>query len=276
MGLVRPASRLARAPGLAYLGPQAPHFHRFMTAHDAAAIALRAIPLLDLTSLGEDDTPASIERLCAAAAGQGGAPAAVCVYPEHIVTARRALDACGLAAVRVATVVNFPDGGSDAGRVRRETRRAVAAGADEVDVVLPWRAWLAGERRAALAVLAACRESAAGRLLKAILETGELGDPQRVREASLAALEAGADFVKTSTGKVAVNATPEAARAMLEAIRDSGRGGFKAAGGVRSVADAAVYLALADEILGPGWADPAHFRIGASGLLGALREALRG
>jgi deoxyribose-phosphate aldolase len=176
----------------------------------------------------------------------------------------------------VATVVNFPDGSADAGRVRREVRRAVAAGAGEVDAVLPWRAWLAGDRAAALPVLEACREAARDRVLKVILESGELRDPALLREASLAALAAGADFIKTSTGKVAVNATPEAARVMLEAIRDFGRGGFKAAGGVRSVADAAGYLALADGILGPAWADAAHFRIGASALLGALREVVAG
>ena len=245
-----------------------------MPLADPAAIALRAIPLLDLTSLGDDDTPETIERLCGAAEGPGGPPAAVCVYPEHIGTARRALDARGLARVTVATVTNFPDGGADVERARRETRRAVAAGADEVDVVLPWRAWLAGDESTGRRLLAACRAASAGRILKVILETGELRDAEVIRAASLAALDAGADFIKTSTGKVAVNATPEAARVMLEAIRERGRGGFKAAGGVRVVADAAAYLALADEILGAGWADPAHFRIGASALLGELRRAL--
>lgn len=245
-----------------------------MPVADPAATARRAIPLLDLTSLGDDDTPETIERLCAAAEGAGGPPAAVCVHPEHIGTARRALDARGLPRVRIATVTNFPDGSADIERARRETRRAVAAGADEVDVVLPWRAWLAGDDLIARRLLDACREASAGRVLKVILETGELRDPAVIRAASLAALDAGADFIKTSTGKVAVNATPEAARVMLEAIRARGRGGFKAAGGVRTVADAAIYLALADGILGAGWADAAHFRIGASALLGELRRAL--
>lgn len=238
------------------------------------AVARRAIPLLDLTSLDEDDTPAKIEALCAAAIGPGGAPAAVCVYPEHIGTARRALAERGLERVAVATVANFPDGSPDVERARRETRRAVAAGADEVDVVLPWRAWLAGDTDTGRRLIAACREASAGRVLKVILETGELRDAERIRAASLAALDAGADFIKTSTGKVAVNATPGAARIMLEAIRDRGRGGFKAAGGIRRVAEAAVYLALADEVLGPAWIRPATFRIGASALLGELRRAL--
>ncbi len=110
-----------------------------------AEIARRALAALDLTSLGEDDTPGKIEALCASTVGAGGLPAAVCVYPEHVLTARRALDAQGAGAVRVATVVNFPDGSADAQRVGRETRRAIAAGADEVDMVLPWRALAAGD-----------------------------------------------------------------------------------------------------------------------------------
>ena len=104
-------------------------------------LALRLLPLLDLTSLGEADTPAGIDRLCESALRIDPRPAAVCVYPEHVTGASRALVGSG---VRIATVVNFPDGGDDAARVARETRRAIAAGADEVDMVLPWRALLAG------------------------------------------------------------------------------------------------------------------------------------
>lgn len=243
----------------------------------AAGWARRALAALDLTSLGEDDTPERIEALCASAVGAGGAPAAVCVYPEHVATARRALAASGLDAVRVATVVNFPDGSADPGRVARETRRAVAAGADEIDVVLPWRAFSAGDRDAARRVLDACREACGGRVLKVILETGELRGPGPIRAASELALAAGADFLKTSTGKASAGATPEAARVMLEAIRDhGGRAGFKVAGGVRTVADAAGYLRLADEIAGPGFSTPDHFRIGASSLLGDIRALLGG
>ena len=239
-------------------------------------LAQRALAALDLTSLGEDDTPATIDALCASALGAGGPPAAVCVYPEHVTTARRALDARGLEAVRVATVANFPDGAADAARASRETRRAVAAGADEVDVVLPWRAIVAHDLAGARALVAACREAARGRGLKVILETGELREAAAIRTASELALEAGADFIKTSTGKVPVNATPAAARVMLEVIRDRGAGGLKVAGGVRRLDDAATYFALADEILGPEWASPARFRIGASGLLTDVRATLSG
>ena len=240
-------------------------------------IARRALAALDLTSLGEDDTPAHVRSLCAAAAGPGGLPASVCVYPEHIATARGALDAAGAQAVRVATVVNFPDGGDDPDRAARETRRAVAAGADEVDMVLPWRALAAGQAEVAARVVRACREASPGRVLKVILESGSLAEPALVRAASDLALECGADFIKTSTGKVPVGATPAAARVMLESIRDhGGRAGLKVSGGVRTLGDAAAYLQLADATMGPGWATPAHFRIGASGLLGEIRAALAG
>jgi len=240
-------------------------------------IARRALAALDLTSLGEDDTPAAIEALCASAVGAGGLPAAVCVYPEHVQTARRALEAAGAAGVRVATVVNFPDGSADAQRIARETRRAVAAGADEVDMVLPWRALAARDELAVSQCLAAAREACRDRPLKVILESGALAEPALVRRAAELALDAGADFIKTSTGKVATGATPEAATVMLEAIRDrGGKAGFKASGGVRTLADAALYLGLADRLLGPGWATPRHFRIGASGLLGEIRKALGG
>jgi deoxyribose-phosphate aldolase len=237
-------------------------------------IAARALAALDLTSLGEDDSPDRIEALCASAAGPGGLPAAVCVYPEHIATARRALAAAGAKSVKVATVVNFPDGSADCERVARETRRAVAAGADEVDMVLPWKMLLAGDRDSPRRAVLACREAAAGRVLKVILESGALAEPAVIRAASELALDAGADFIKTSTGKAALGATPEAARVMLETLRDrGGKAGFKAAGGVRTLQDAATYLGLADEILGAGWASPGHFRIGASGLLTEIRAA---
>ena len=239
--------------------------------------ARRALAALDLTSLGEDDTPERVEALCASAVGPGGWPASVCVYPEHIGTVRRALDAAGATGVKVATVVNFPDGGDDPARASRETRRAVAAGADEVDMVLPWRALSSGDETVAARVVAACREASPDRVLKVILETGALGDPVLIRAASRLALDGGADFIKTSTGKVAIGASPGAARVMLEAIRErGGRAGLKVSGGVRTLADAAVYLELVDATMGAGWATPRHFRIGASGLLGEIRTALGG
>ena len=149
-------------------------------------------------------------------------------------------------------------------------------GANEIDVVLPWRAFLQGKHDVAHALLlAVAQETKPQAHLKVILETGELKDPQLIRQASELAIECGADFIKTSTGKTPVSATPEAARAMLQVIRASGKKvGFKASGGIRSFEDAKLYLALCDEIMGPEWAKPETFRFGASGLLDALLERL--
>ncbi|WP_346797240.1 deoxyribose-phosphate aldolase [Halomonas sp. Bachu 37] len=240
-------------------------------------IAHQALALMDLTSLNDDDSEATIRGLCRQAASAAGSPAAVCIYPAFIATARQALAEQGLAdKVRIATVTNFPDGGDDIARAERETRDAVAAGADEVDVVFPYRSLMAGDEKTGLALVKACKTACGDTAdLKVILETGELGDPALIRRAAELAIEGGADFIKTSTGKVAVNATLEAAEIMLETIRDSGRVvGFKAAGGVRTTAEAASYLALASEIMGDDWLDAVHFRFGASSLLGDLLATL--
>ena len=236
-------------------------------------LASRLLPLLDLTTLGEEDSPARIEALCASARSVHGFPAAVCVYPEHVTSARRALEGTP---VKIATVVNFPDGGSDAVRVARETKRAIAAGADEIDMVLPYAALARGERAIAEAAVRAGREACGpGIALKLIIESGELRTPELILEASAIGLAAGVDFLKTSTGKVPVNATPEAAALMLDAIAAAGGScGFKAAGGIRTLDDAQRYLQLAESRLGAAWPGPAHFRIGASALFDEIIAAL--
>lgn len=238
--------------------------------------AQTALGLMDLTSLNDDDTDTRIEALCKQAKTPSGSPAAVCVYPAFIATARKTLAAEGLPQVLVATVTNFPDGSDDIDRAVAETREAVAAGAHEVDVVLPYRSLLAGNSEVCRDLVAACKAACgAGVLLKVIIESGELKDPRLIRQASDIAIEAGADFIKTSTGKVAVNATLDAAEIMLQAIHDSGRKvGFKAAGGIKTTEDAQAYLALADRIMGPGWVSPATFRFGASSLLTNLLATL--
>jgi deoxyribose-phosphate aldolase len=232
----------------------------------------RLLATLDLTSLGEDDTPAKIRALCATAAASAVRPAAVCVYPEHIVAARAALDAAGASAIAVATVVNFPDGANDPDRAHSETRRALAAGADEIDLVFPWRAHIAGDREVGTVMVKRCKAACGSRPLKAIIETGELADPRLIRELTVAAVDAGADFVKTSTGRARAGATLEAARAILESLRERGRGGFKASGGIRTLAQARSYFELAERICGQGWATPARFRIGSSSALAAERD----
>ena len=245
-----------------------------MTARQDAA--RRALALMDLTSLNDDDNEARIVELCRQAATPAGHPAAVCIYPRFIATARQALADAGLAGqVRIATVTNFPHGAADIAAAEAETRQAIEAGADEVDVVFPYRTLMAGDARVGRELVEACKAACGERCLKVIIESGELADAALIRRASEIAIAAGADFIKTSTGKVAINATLESAEIMLSAIRDSGREvGFKAAGGVRSADDAAQYLELAARLMGDAWITPAHFRFGASSLLGSLLESL--
>lgn len=237
-----------------------------------AAFARRAVALLDLTDLSNGLDEAGVERLCARAVTPLGPVAAVCLWAGFVPQARRLLKDTP---VRIATVVNFPAGDDDVMRAADEARYALLDGADEIDVVLPWRALAAGRREVVGALLGAVRAVVPpAKVLKTILETGELATPELIREAARIAIGTGADFIKTSTGKTRVSATPEAVRVMLEEIRASGRRvGIKPSGGIRTLEDAKTYLDLADGIMGPGWASPATFRFGASGLLDALIAA---
>ncbi|MCJ2139224.1 deoxyribose-phosphate aldolase [Methylobacterium sp. E-066] len=240
-----------------------------MDEPDAGAVARRALPLLDLTDLTETCTEPKIDALCRDA--RSGGVAAICVWPRFVTQGARALKGSG---IRVATVINFPAGGDDCARALDDTTEALRDGADEIDLVLPYRAFLRGDDAAARDMVEAVRDTCGSATLKVILETGELADPDAIRRASRLALEAGADFLKTSTGKSPVSATPEAAEAMLVEIGASGRpAGLKVSGGLRSVADAGAYLALADRIMGPDWVSAKTFRLGASSLFGALMQA---
>ncbi|HEX6705630.1 MAG TPA: deoxyribose-phosphate aldolase [Albitalea sp.] len=239
-----------------------------------AQIALRC---LDLTSLKDDDTEATIEALACRANTPHGAPAALCVYTRFVRVALEALVAQDLAQVRVATVVSFPHGASSPDEVAREIDAALAAGADEIDAVLPWRALRAADPSTAVAFATRCRRECAGAALKFILETGELRDPALIAQASRIALDAGADFLKTSTGKVSINATPEAVAVMLDAIRATGaRAGLKVAGGLATLADVQGYVAQAAAIYGEDRLSPDTLRFGASSLLPVLLAALDG
>lgn len=242
-----------------------------MTPDALRAAAARAIACLDLTSLNDDDTAAVIADLCARAVTPVGPVAAVCVYPPFVAQCRKALDGSG---VRVCTVVNFPHGQEDAAAVAAETRSAIADGADEIDVVLPYQAWLNGRHAPARAVLDAARQATGDRTLKVILETGRLMTADAIASAAQAAIEAGADFLKTSTGKTPVAATLESAHLLLDAAARTGRPvGVKVAGGVRTTAQAAACLRLADRVLG-GTVAADRFRFGASGLLRDLLATL--
>jgi deoxyribose-phosphate aldolase len=244
---------------------------------DLLAAAHTALACLDLTSLadGHDQAggEAEVEALCAKARGPAGrgATAAVCVWPRLAQRARSLLPP----SIRVAAVANFPHGGSDVGGALRDTAAIVEAGAQEVDVVMPYR-----DFAAAPALLAAVRRACEGLTLKVILETGDLADDARISEACRIALDAGADFLKTSTGKRPVSATPQAARLLLAAIAGDAaartRVGFKPAGGIKTVADAATYIALTEAALGAGAVSPQRFRIGASGVLADIEAVLGG
>jgi deoxyribose-phosphate aldolase len=238
---------------------------------EGARIVLRC---LDLTSLNDSDDETTIARLCARARGPAGDVAAVCVWPRLAPRARALLPAH----IGVAAVANFPAGGSDIDGALRDVRRIVDAGAQEVDVVLPWRALLQGHAAGADALLRAVRGACAGLTLKVILETGELRGEALIVQASRLALDAGADFLKTSTGKTTQGATPAAAEAMLRAIvahpaaRD--RAGLKISGGIRRVADALPYLDLCRRYLGAAALQPTRLRIGASSLLDDIESVL--
>jgi len=241
---------------------------------DLRAAAARALACLDLTNLDDGCDAAAIATLCERARTPHGPVAAVCVWPDFVAQCRATLAGSG---IRVATVVNFPTGDEDVIAVRNQVRQAMIDGAEEIDMVVPWRALVAGRPEVVAATVYEVKDAAGRRRLKAILETGEIKDPALIRRAADQALAGGADFLKTSTGKVAVNATLEAAEILLQAIRDSGRDvGLKPAGGVRTTVDAAAYLGLCDRMMGEGWATPARFRIGASGVLAALLATLDG
>jgi deoxyribose-phosphate aldolase len=242
------------------------------------SIATTALGLLDLTSLNDGDSDESIRALARSAATPFGAPAALCVYDRFLGAARAELDKLNLSHVKLATVANFPAGGTDIAAAIAEAKAQPGKGADEVDVVFPWRALIGGDRETGAKLVAGVREVLPATItLKVIIESGELAEPALIRRAAEISIENGANFVKTSTGKVPVNATLEATEIILGVIRSSGKPvGFKAAGGVRTVADAGDYLALAEKVMGKGWVTPQTFRFGASGLLGDIKAVLSG
>ena len=242
---------------------------------DLQKTAREAISLMDLTTLNDDDTDAIVIDLCHQAHSPAGDTAAVCIYPRFIPAARKALREQGTEEITIATVTNFPHGNDDIETAVAETRASIAYGADEVDVVFPYRAFMSGDDKVGFELVKACKEACGDILLKVIIESGELKDPDLIRRASEICIDAGADFIKTSTGKVPVNATLEAAEVMLKVIRDKNTNvGFKAAGGVKDAQTAKAYLDLAREILGDDWVGPKHFRFGASSLLNNLLNEL--
>ncbi len=248
-----------------------------MSTEAEIALARRAIALLDLTELGDNASEADVAKLCAKAQGGEGIPpvAAVCVWPRHVAQAKTALEGTD---IRIATVVNFPSGDEALPDVLAMMQAALEAGADEIDLVMPWRAFLAGNEDKAAAMIRGVKTNLpADRRLKVILESGGYPDTAAIRRAADLAIRCGAHFIKTSTGKAGTGASLEAARVMLNAILAVPRSvGLKPSGGIRSFADAAAYLALADDMMGPGWTTPDTFRFGASGLHDALAAVITG
>jgi deoxyribose-phosphate aldolase len=292
-------SVLAGLPGVDKVGVEARAAalatRSIKTTAKAAAIDL-AIRMIDLTTLEGSDTPGKVRALSAKAlrpdpADPGCPPvAAVCVYPSMVPVAAEVVKGVGVPGisaptggpgagrgrVHVASVATaFPSGQAPLSVKLAETRAAVAAGADEIDMVISRGEFLAGRYDDVFAEIVAVKEAAGHAHLKVILETGELGTYDNVRRASWLAMLAGADFIKTSTGKVPVAATLPVTLVMLEAVRDfrarTGRQvGVKPAGGIRTTKDAIRYLVLINETVGADWLDPDWFRLGASSLLNDL------
>ncbi|HEY9522333.1 MAG TPA: deoxyribose-phosphate aldolase [Thermopolyspora sp.] len=248
------------------------------TTAKARAIDL-AVSMVDLTTLEGADTPGKVRAMSAKATQPDPADptvpkvAAVCVYPDLVAVAAEAVKGSGVRVASVATA--FPSGRTSLEVKVADTALAVAAGADEIDMVIDRGAFLAGDYRKVFAEITAVKETCGDRHLKVILETGELATYDSVRRAAWLAMIAGADFIKTSTGKVTPAATAPVVLIMLEAVRDfrarTGRTvGVKAAGGIRTTKDAIRYLVLVNETAGEDWLSPELFRLGASSLLNDL------
>jgi len=256
-----------------------------------AAWLLKAVSCMDLTTLAGDDTPGRVRRLCAKARqpvrrdildalGMGAAgltTGAVCVYHQMVSTAVRALEGSSIPVAAVSA--GFPAGLSPWKQRVAEIRASVADGAGEIDIVVTRAHILLGNWKALYEEIQAFREACGGAHLKTILATGELGTLTNVYKASLVCMMAGADFVKTSTGKESVNATLPVGITMARSVREYGERtghqiGFKPAGGIRTAKDSLAWLFLMKEELGNAWLEPALFRYGASSLLGDIERQL--
>lgn len=256
-----------------------------------AAWLLRAITLIDLTTLQGDDTPGNVQRLCAKARhplradlveALGVAPlgitvAAVCVYHEMVRTAVEALLGSGIPVAAVST--GFPAGLNPFALRVQEIEYSVEAGAQEIDIVISRRHVLTGNWRALYDEIKAYRHACGDAHLKTILETGELGTLRNVQQASLVCMMAGADFIKTSTGKATTNATLPVGLVMARAIREYRERtghivGFKPAGGIRAAKPALDWMIMMKEELGDDWLKPELFRFGASALLSDIERQL--
>lgn len=244
-----------------------------MIAND---LSRQVFSCIDNTTLGATDNERSVEDFCRHTmemSAKGSTVAAVCVYPRFVEVAAKVLQGSGIKVAGVAGA--FPHGQLPIELKVDEVRYAVEHGADEVDIVISRGLLLAGEDNAVRDEVAAMKQACNGRTLKVILETGELSSPTLIRRASQLAIDGGADFIKTSTGKIGVGATLEAAEVMLQCIADNVKInkkniGFKAAGGIREPEEALAYAKLAQKIMGADYINNQTFRIGASRLTDKL------
>jgi len=238
--------------------------------------AIKTLGLIDLTSLNDNDTDDTITSLCEKTKTSSGSVPAICIYSRYIPLARDILNKIN-PAVKIATVTNFPHGSSDIDLALYETKLAISRSADEVDIVFPYHYLKNGDSAIGMKMVTEAKKLCGDKILKVIIESGELKAPELIKEASNISIAAGADFIKTSTGKVAINATLEATEIMLNCIKASGKKcGFKAAGGIKRMADATKYLDLTAIIMGEKWINANNFRFGASGLLGDVINVLDG
>jgi deoxyribose-phosphate aldolase len=269
---------LSRVPAVDEVGVNE-RVARFQTRSIKTASKIEALKLIlsmiDLTTLEGQDTPGKVRQLCQKAIhlhdALPGLPhvAAVCVYPTMVGVAKEALAGRDIKIASVATA--FPSGQAPLSVKLEDTRMAVADGADEIDMVISRGEFLAGDFRHVFDEIVAIKDACGDAHLKVILETGELGTLDRVRKASVLAMHAGADFIKTSTGKIQPAATMQVTLVMLQAIRDyyyeTGRMvGMKPAGGISTAKLAVHYLVMLRETLGNAWMTPEWFRFGASSL----------
>lgn len=255
------------------------HIQALKPVKISVALVQRIMGLIDLTSLNETDTEASVAAFSEKAKTPFGHVAAVCVYPQF---AQLVTDIFAGTPIKTATVANFPEGNTPLDEVLIEIGRALEDGVQEIDVVFPYSRYLAGERQYAQTFVMSCKAACGDDVtLKVILETGALSDTTIIADASYDALTAGADFIKTSTGKIATGASFEAAATILLVIRhlnpQLGRyAGIKISGGIRELQQAAQYVELADNIMGRDWVTSKTFRIGASKLVDEMVKSVNG
>ena len=238
--------------------------------------ALTTLHSLDLTSLNATDTPAVIDTvLDKADQGKFGHVAAICVYPQFLTQSFNKVSSKG---INLATVINFPNGKGEPAQTAADVTAAIKAGANEVDIVLDHESFLKGDLDTVFETIASARDASieGGAKLKVILESSVFTNYDDLYSASIRAIQAGADFLTTSTGKHASGgASLEAVATMLQAIKDmESPAGVKVSGGVKTVGDGAQYIALVEGIMGKGWITPDTYRVGASGVLADITKTL--